>query len=190
MADLATNNDSLVRCRYAVLRRSYEAIGRSSRDCRLHHFETVDSLISYCFARFATEACDRRSSPRTACVVLPLPWRIRPLAPSAVMKKNSRHHMVRLTARSRSIGHASPSSILPAVCPFRSHCPGESPISQTPRPTIRRENRLASDEAPTLLVACGVGGDSAALLIERHARCATLPLIPSVRRFCYLYAIE
>jgi len=163
-----------------VLRRSYEAIDRSAKDCRLHHFETVGSLIAYCFVRFATEACDRRNFPRTACV-LPPPWRVRPLAPSAVMKKNSCHHMVRLTTRSRTIAYASPSSILRAVCLFRSHCPAESPMSQTPRPAIRRENRLASDEAPTLLVARGVGGDSAALLIERYARGATLPLIPSAR---------
>ena len=46
------------------------------------------------FARLATEACDRCSSPRMACVVLALPCKICPIDPSAAMAINLHHHML------------------------------------------------------------------------------------------------
>lgn len=46
------------------------------------------------FARLATEAYDRCSSPRMACVVLALPRRICPIDPSTVMIIILHHHML------------------------------------------------------------------------------------------------
>jgi hypothetical protein len=57
----------------AGLRRSLGPIGRSSTAWRPRHFITVLGLSPKRSARCATEAFDRCSSARTACVVLALP---------------------------------------------------------------------------------------------------------------------
>lgn len=61
-----------------------------------HYVETVFSLMPNRFARLATEASDRCSSPRTACVVLTLPCKTWPIIPPAAMAIILHHHTLGL----------------------------------------------------------------------------------------------